>query len=171
MDLAARLNIGRDSLVLDYGCGVGRVSKALIERFGCRVVGVDLVPSMRQLAIQYVQSERFAAIGPEMLRAFPGAFDAALSVWVLQHVYKPRAELRALQGALKPQAKLLIVNEEKRCVPTEGPEGSFWIDDGLDIRKMMDETFVPIDGGRLDAKAVAPTLLDRAYYAYYGNGE
>lgn len=37
-------------LILDFGCGIGRLSKALIENFDCCVLGVDISPSMRQLA-------------------------------------------------------------------------------------------------------------------------
>src|SRR5438132_400515 len=60
-DCGRLLGIGPDTCVLDYGCGIGRVAKGLIERFGCRVVGVDFSPSMRLLAPDYVLSERFTA--------------------------------------------------------------------------------------------------------------
>src|SRR5262249_29871734 len=52
----ARAKIGPETVVLDYGCGIGRMSKALIERYGCRVIGVDISPSMRALAVEYVGS-------------------------------------------------------------------------------------------------------------------
>ena len=53
--------INEHSWVLDYGCGIGRLAKTLIERHDCRVVGVDISPSMRALAANYVNSPRFLA--------------------------------------------------------------------------------------------------------------
>jgi cyclopropane fatty-acyl-phospholipid synthase-like methyltransferase len=34
--------LNKDSLVLDYGCGVGRISKMIIDDIGCRIAGVDI---------------------------------------------------------------------------------------------------------------------------------
>jgi len=51
--------LSANSLLLDYGCGIGRMAKELIGRYGCRVVGVDISPSMRSLAPMYVASDRF----------------------------------------------------------------------------------------------------------------
>jgi SAM-dependent methyltransferase len=38
------------SLVLDFGCGIGRLAKAVIERSGCTVIGVDISARMRAYA-------------------------------------------------------------------------------------------------------------------------
>src|SRR5690349_14906824 len=70
----ASLALDQDSLVLDYGCGIGRMAKALIERFGCRVVGVDISPRMREMAPAYVSSEKFEAICREDLLQRQGCF-------------------------------------------------------------------------------------------------
>jgi SAM-dependent methyltransferase len=40
-----RVNLDRNSLVLDYGCGIGRIAKELIKQTGCHVIGVDISPS------------------------------------------------------------------------------------------------------------------------------
>ena len=36
--------------VLDFGCGIGRLSKALVEKYDCHVLGVDISPDMRRMA-------------------------------------------------------------------------------------------------------------------------
>ena len=40
------LNLRSDTLLLDYGCGIGRVSKAIIDAFGCSVIGLDASANM-----------------------------------------------------------------------------------------------------------------------------
>src|SRR5215467_10909625 len=52
--------------VLDYGCGIGRLSKPLVEKHNCKVIGVDISPNMRALAASCVGSDWFAAIHPNI---------------------------------------------------------------------------------------------------------
>ncbi len=92
-------------VVIDFGCGLGRMAKVLIERTRCWVVGVDMSQGMRQLAPGYVQSGKFAAVSPPMLdlmiaRGFRA--ELAIAIWVLQHVAEPDADVRRLQRVLVP---------------------------------------------------------------------
>src|SRR5207248_9727532 len=87
-DIGKHLALGRGSYVLDYGCGVGRLAKALIGAYGCRVIGVDQSKSMRLLAPEYVLSDRFAVWAPtalEKMNAQGSQFDAAIRPWSIQH--------------------------------------------------------------------------------------
>jgi ubiquinone/menaquinone biosynthesis C-methylase UbiE len=77
---------------LDFGCGVGRVTRALAGHFAS-VVGVDVAPSMirkaRELSagvsgVEYVLNER------DDLSFVPsGSVDLVYSVIVLQHIGQP----------------------------------------------------------------------------------
>src|SRR5689334_12801396 len=59
VDLIGRaIDIKPSSVILDYGCGIGRIAKELIARYGCHVIGVDISPGMRVLSIIYVQSDQ-----------------------------------------------------------------------------------------------------------------
>ena len=72
--------LGPNARVLDFGCGLGRLAKWLIENIGCRVVGVDISPAMRTLAAEYVASPLFSVVSYDDFRADPtvgGGFDAA----------------------------------------------------------------------------------------------
>src|SRR6516162_8311140 len=52
------------SIVLDYGCGVGRLAKPIIDKHGCEVIGVDISPNMRALAESLVNDYRFMTLPP-----------------------------------------------------------------------------------------------------------
>jgi SAM-dependent methyltransferase len=109
--IAAHNNkIGPDTVVLDYGCGIGRVAKELIAKHGCRVIGVDISPSMRALSIEYVNSDSFFACPPAMLKLLIDGglrVDLAISIWVLQHCLSPGIDIGYLRDALKPGGRLV----------------------------------------------------------------
>ncbi len=48
---AGLVSLGRQALVLDLGCGIGGPARALAERWGCRVVGVDLTVAYLRAAV------------------------------------------------------------------------------------------------------------------------
>jgi len=145
-----------ESVLLDFGCGIGRLAKALIERHSCRIIGVDISASMRRMAEEYVASESFRVIAPETLDhecnpvpvqpvhqypecnpvpyAVPCA-DHAYAVWVLQHTAHPHDEIRRIHRALKPGGKLYLVNAPGRCVPCD----LGWVNDGIDIYSTVTE--------------------------------
>ncbi len=74
---------------LDFGCGVGRLSQALAAHFEA-VVGIDIAPSMLDLARAYDRSQgrcRFVLNERPDLALFPDAhFDLVYSNIVLQHM-------------------------------------------------------------------------------------
>ena len=130
-EIGRQLGIDANACVLDYGCGIGRLSKGLIDAFGCAVLGVDISPSMRQLAQQFVQSDRFAACTPKMLDAMIArGFRAthAIACWVIQHCEKPDVDLARIESALASRGGLYRV--EPQCA--SDPLGS-----RLDLRQCL----------------------------------
>jgi 2-polyprenyl-3-methyl-5-hydroxy-6-metoxy-1,4-benzoquinol methylase len=89
--ITEKCGITERTTVLDYGCGIGRLAKTLIDRTGCFVVGTDISYDMLALAVRYVASPRFVATPPNALDLFY-QFDVAISVWVLQHVINLKEE-------------------------------------------------------------------------------
>ena len=134
IDTVAKQNIiDSKSTVLDFGCGMGRVSKKLIDTFDCNVIGVDISNSMMQFANIYVSKPRkFKTMNSYNI---PNSIDVCISTFVLQHVQNPKTEIEIICNNLKPGSYLVLVNEHKRFVPSDVDSNRYvvWHDDGFDI--------------------------------------
>lgn len=165
--IAEQLAPKPDALVIDYGCGIGRLSKVLIERFGCRVLGVDLSARMRALAPDYVNVQEFSVVSPHMLFSMVRSgmrADGALSVWVLQHCLAPANDIALLAASLKPDARLFVANLKGRAVPTV--EGK-WANDGIDVRALLTNALRPLSDGTLDPTVVTSETSSISFWETY----
>ena len=108
----ARLPLDGDELVLDVGCGTGRLTEKLLERLpNGRVVGIDLSANMLNVAGEFLRS-RFGgqihlvladAARLPVREAADAVFSTATFHWVRDH-----AQLfRSLLAALKPGGRLV----------------------------------------------------------------
>lgn len=164
------LELKPGQIVVDYGCGIGRISKLIIERYDCRVLGVDISQSMRGLAPGYVDSPAFSAISRSMLQALVEAglqVDAAISVWVLQHCLNPREDIALIRQALKMRAPLGVVNMIRRAVPTEA-DG--WVNDGIDVAALLASLLTPVETGELDPELVGAKTAEHTFWGVYHRG-
>ena len=79
---------GRD-LALDFGCGLGRLTRPLAQHFE-RVVGVDIAASMiagaRCLNSSCPNCDFLLNTGPDLRRLESGSFDFVYSVITFQHM-------------------------------------------------------------------------------------
>ncbi len=114
LDEAAALGLGPGQLVLDAGCRDGRHAIQLVQRFGCRVVGVDLVDAgfargstdaaraAVATAIDFVRGD---------LEALPIRSGACHLVWcrdTLEHIGDPAAFLHECGRVLRPGGAMLL---------------------------------------------------------------
>ena len=103
----------RRERALDFGCGVGRLTQALGDRFD-RVDGVDIAPSMIELARRlnrHGERCRYHLNAADDLALFgDGSFDLVCSLLVLQHVQASyaRAYLREFLRVLHPGGVLVV---------------------------------------------------------------
>jgi len=165
--IAEQFALGPDSLVLDYGCGIGRLAHELINRHNCRVVGIDISPSMRALSVIYARSDRFMSCSHEMLEALiarGAGFDLALAIWVLQHCAEPAQDIGRIRRALRPGGGLFVANGNARSVPT-AERG--WFNDGLDIRTMLAGEFDLVCDGQLAREKTTATLAELTFWGAY----
>jgi trans-aconitate methyltransferase len=107
-----RLALEGDELILDVGCGTGRLTEKLVERLPHgRVIGIDLSSNMLQVARDFLRP-RFgdriqlvladAAHLPSLAKA-DAIFSTATFHWVRDH---PRL-FRSLYTALKPGGRIV----------------------------------------------------------------
>ena len=165
--IAEQFAITADSLVLDYGCGIGRMSHELINRHNCRVVGVDISPSMRALSIIYTRTNRFMSCSQEMLEGLVARglkFDVALSIWVLQHCATPAEDVARIKSALKPGGDLFVANGNLRSVPT-AEQG--WVNDGLDIKAMLTGEFETVRLGGFVREKTTDIIAEGTFWGAY----
>ena len=106
LDAAAALGVpSARRAALDFGCGLGRLTRPLGDRFD-RVVGVDISPRMVARARELTPAPAYEFVvnsGADLAGFDEGAFDLVLSSIVLQHV--PRREW--IEAYLREFARVL----------------------------------------------------------------
>jgi SAM-dependent methyltransferase len=151
MELIAKaFSLRPEMVVLDYGCGIGRKAKAMIDASGCSVLGIDISPRMRAMARDYVQSDRFLAVSPQQFDMMVGAglrVDAAISIWVLQHCFAPADDIERIGRGLAANGTAFVLNMPKRAVPAvldqaNAAAGFIWASDGIDVAGLLRKAFL-----------------------------
>jgi SAM-dependent methyltransferase len=159
----AALSLRSDMIVLDYGCGIGRLAKTMIETSGCSVIGIDISPSMRALAAAYVGSERFVAVSPSLLDSMVRCglrVNAAISVWVLQHCQNPEDDIDRVSRSLAPAGNFFVLNMHVRAIPVIDEAGNMhWGADEFDVAQRLRETFHVTAEGEPD-RSRTPNMAD-----------
>ncbi len=152
-------------VVLDYGCGVGRLAKEVLEAFpNIKIVGVDTSPEMRKLAEEYVNSDRFSTKSPEELGK--DKFDFTYCVYVLQHI-PPAFIDNAINQVSNSSDKLLLVNSVARMYAS--PQG--FVNDGYDVLGEVAKYFVKINWAIPPVNLIYNTLIRKMFMGSVLAGE
>jgi SAM-dependent methyltransferase len=137
------------SILIDYGCGIGRVAKELIERTGCTVLGADISPGMLELAFRYVNSRNFVicpAVTLPLLRDKGFRADGAIACWTYQHCVSPSHDIALTASLLSEGGLLFVVNEDRQCIPVSAAQEGWadWTDNGEDVLSILRKNFVEL---------------------------
>ena len=152
--------------ILDYGCGVGRISKELFKQAQfARVVGVDASAEMRDLAVKNVNHSNFNADAPEEVDAV--CFDVAVLVYVLQHIpaIEIREALQRIHYLLKDDGFLFYCSSDYRMA-IRHDEGGFFDDRflGVNLREELSRYFDLVSPAftnqELDANPIVKKMVD-----------
>ena len=112
LPVLARMPLEGSELVLDVGCGTGRLTEKLLERLPRgRVVAIDLAAGMLATAREFLSSRFRSQVGFALAdaAALPvngradGVFSTATFHWVHDHARL----FRSLYGALRPGGRLV----------------------------------------------------------------
>ena len=93
--------------VLDYGCGIGRLSKVVVDD-SKEVDGLDISESMRTMALDYVNNEKFNTIST----LGDKKYDIVICSWVLQHINNSTQVLEDIKNNLNDGGYLFVLNNE-----------------------------------------------------------
>jgi len=96
--------------VLDVATGTGMVARALRERYGCRVVGLDQSADM--LAMARTRAGVYEALVQGRAERLPFAdaeFDHLTFTYLLRYVDDPAAVMRELARVVKPGGRVAMV--------------------------------------------------------------
>ena len=107
-EVLARLELRGDEVVLDAGCGSGRITQALVDRLPRgRVIAVDGSPSMVQAARERLGSEvdvrQLDLLGLELGEPVDAVLSTATFHWISDH----ERLFRRLRSALRPGGRLV----------------------------------------------------------------
>jgi demethylmenaquinone methyltransferase/2-methoxy-6-polyprenyl-1,4-benzoquinol methylase len=102
-----------DDRVLDVATGTGLVSRELVRRYGCCVVGLDQSPEMlaragARLADDGELAKRVSLVAgeAESLPFGDGEFDDLTFTYLLRYVEDPAATMRELARVVKPGGRI-----------------------------------------------------------------
>jgi len=131
-------------LLLDIGCGIGRLAGPLARRRNQTVLGIDSSAKMRGMALSEVDHpERFAVTTQPFLAQLVASglrAQGALAIWVLQHmpVDQLTSLIPLLWQALEPGAALFTMDRD-RCIPTSDANGWIgWCSDNYDMWALLE---------------------------------
>jgi demethylmenaquinone methyltransferase / 2-methoxy-6-polyprenyl-1,4-benzoquinol methylase len=111
--MVARIGAAPDHRVLDVATGTGLVARALVERYGCTVVGLDQSADMLSGARRALGDRPAVAARIELrqgeaerLPFAEGEFDHLTFTYLLRYVDDPQATLRELARVVKPGGRI-----------------------------------------------------------------
>ena len=168
-DIADLLRLGPDARVLDVACGAGGPSLALVERTGCSLIGIDIVPEGVAAATAeaakrgLAERAKFVVLdGGEPLPFEGGTFDAIACIDSIGHLPDRHSVLRDWARLLKVGGRLVFTDPFVVTGALSKPE----IDDRCAlVRNVPNAFFVPLGFNESAVTAAGLVLLqsvDRA---------
>ncbi|WP_395336672.1 class I SAM-dependent methyltransferase [Novosphingobium sp. BL-8H] len=104
-------------VILDAGCGTGAAMMRISRRADCRLIGVDLSPTMIAVARRRLQHRAECLVAPLVqVPLAPASLDAVLALNVLYFDDAEQAMLRSLRRLLREGGRLVAYVTERRTM-------------------------------------------------------
>ena len=113
-----KLRLSKSAIVLDIGCGSGKIAEYVSDLTGASVTGIDYAPEAVSQALERTAEKRgrliFSLGNIETLDFKPGTFDAVISIDSIFFGRDMGITLRELNRVLKPNGRMAIFNGDYR---------------------------------------------------------
>jgi len=181
-EIAALLGLGPGTRVLDVACGAGGPSLALVEKTGCSLVGIDIVPEgVSSATAEAVKRElgdraKFVVLdGGEPLPFEDAAFDAIMCIDSIGHLPGRHSALRDWARLLKTGGRLVFTDPfvvtgalskreiDGRCVLISNVANAFFVPPGFNESAVTSAGLVLLQSA--DRAAAAAEIAGRWHAA------
>ena len=108
--LVTSLGARPEDVVLDVATGTGLVARAVTERYGCEVVGLDRSADMLSVAATRDGHIRLVRARAESLPFADEAFDHLTFTYLMRYVDDPAATMRELARVVRPGGRIVALD-------------------------------------------------------------
>ena len=124
--LLEKLELKPGEVVLDLGCGTGRIAEYISDRTGAKMVGLDfavrVVEDAQQRTLDKKERLTYVAGNMDDLAFAESSFDAIISIDTLYFVESIDLTIRKLRSLLAPPNGRLAIFCDQTCGPDESRE-------------------------------------------------
>src|SRR3989344_543306 len=103
--------VPKGSRVLDLGCADGKIGEFMEKYFACKVTGVEINPSLAQIAARRLTKVIIGDLENPQIQAKilkQGKFEVLFASGILEHLKNPQQVLENLKPALKSNSVMII---------------------------------------------------------------
>ena len=115
--------LGDNNTIIDYGGGIGRITRAILENSKSKVILVDRSQEMREHAIRYISKKLDVADRlqiwsdsefMEKMETIEGGIDAIVFIEALQHIPEPILEeiFPKFVSVLSPEGRIFVLGNK-----------------------------------------------------------